>query len=272
MEEMDEFYLTIPSWGSMNYHPGNTASDFYTQLAKPIYLTSANWKMALAEFTTLKTWYNIDNEACTVSFDVIEKKWNEEDQQHEEVGRDRFIGSIPIGVYDNIETLVLALNNITYKSNDPAIPGKSISSTHFVFEYDLLLRRMQIRFLSPYLEIYLQNDLGYVLGFISGKNSIVEQQHAPHVVNMDGLKTSVLVHCNLVQEQYVGHNLVQVLDYIFTGTHSFGQIIHHNFDPKYLKVAKRTVEVVHIWVTDSQYNLVPFHSGESIVKLHFVKG
>ncbi|KAF8790008.1 hypothetical protein HNY73_005096 [Argiope bruennichi] len=58
MDDVKEFYVTLPSDSSMNYFPSNTQSSYRTKLSAPIIL-NGEWEVALSEISIPHNWFNI---------------------------------------------------------------------------------------------------------------------------------------------------------------------------------------------------------------------
>jgi hypothetical protein len=56
----NHFYLTLPSYASVNYYPDNTASCFVAKLPQRVCL-EGNYEVRLSEIIYPRTWNNVDN-------------------------------------------------------------------------------------------------------------------------------------------------------------------------------------------------------------------
>ncbi|GBM53885.1 hypothetical protein AVEN_64813-1 [Araneus ventricosus] len=58
MDDVKEFYVTLPSDSSMNYFPSNTQSSYRTKLSAPL-LLNGEWEVALSEISIPRNWFNV---------------------------------------------------------------------------------------------------------------------------------------------------------------------------------------------------------------------
>ncbi|XP_055930006.1 uncharacterized protein LOC129984661 isoform X2 [Argiope bruennichi] len=78
MDEVNDFYITLPSNSSMDYFPKNTQASFRTKLSRPIILTG-EWEVGLSEIFVPRTWFNIGNHNNKYSITYEETKLVEKD-------------------------------------------------------------------------------------------------------------------------------------------------------------------------------------------------
>ncbi|GFQ74451.1 uncharacterized protein TNCT_241071 [Trichonephila clavata] len=73
MDEVNDFYVTLPSNSSLSVFPKNTQAAFRTKLAPPIILSGA-WEVGLSEIFVPRTWFNIGNHNNKYSITYEETK------------------------------------------------------------------------------------------------------------------------------------------------------------------------------------------------------
>lgn len=72
-EELNNFYVTLPSNSSHVYFPKNTHSSFRTKLSSPLTL-NGNWDVGLSEIVIPRNWFNVNehNNSYTVTYKTEE--------------------------------------------------------------------------------------------------------------------------------------------------------------------------------------------------------
>ncbi|GFR29383.1 uncharacterized protein TNCT_22001 [Trichonephila clavata] len=85
MDEVNDFYITLPSNSSTQFFPKNTQASFRTKLARPIILTGA-WEVGLSEIFVPRTWLNIGNHNNKYSITYEETKIIEKDYAEYDIG------------------------------------------------------------------------------------------------------------------------------------------------------------------------------------------
>ncbi|KAF8795765.1 hypothetical protein HNY73_000227 [Argiope bruennichi] len=74
MDDVKEFYITLPSDPNMNYFPSNAQSSYRTKLSAPIIL-NGEWEVALSEISIPHNWFNMTadhNNFYTILYDKEE--------------------------------------------------------------------------------------------------------------------------------------------------------------------------------------------------------
>ncbi|KAF8784262.1 hypothetical protein HNY73_009966 [Argiope bruennichi] len=101
MDDVKEFYITLPSDSSMNYFPSNKQSSYRTKLSAPLVLLG-DWEVALSEVCIPRNWFNIGdhNNFYTVMY-----------EKEDVVVTDKFEQQIKV-IYksENVDGFWLALN------------------------------------------------------------------------------------------------------------------------------------------------------------------
>ncbi|GFR23696.1 uncharacterized protein TNCT_257781, partial [Trichonephila clavata] len=85
MDEVNDFYITLPSNSSTQFFPKNTQASFRTKLARSIILTGA-WEVGLSEIFVPRTWFNIGNHNNKYSITYEETKIIEKDYAEYDIG------------------------------------------------------------------------------------------------------------------------------------------------------------------------------------------
>ncbi|GFQ73937.1 uncharacterized protein TNCT_271911 [Trichonephila clavata] len=84
MDEVNDFYVTLPSKSSLCFPQKNTQAEFRTKLARPIILSGA-WEVGLSEIFVPRTWFNIGNHNNKYSITYEETKIVEKDYVEHEI-------------------------------------------------------------------------------------------------------------------------------------------------------------------------------------------
>ena len=103
---MSHFYITLPSDGSKDVFPGNTAAHFKTRLATPISLVG-EWDVALYEIHYKRLWHAINPIDAEIIYEITTTS-SEESSTH------RATVYLYQGYYSTIEEVVTSLNYIFY--------------------------------------------------------------------------------------------------------------------------------------------------------------
>ena len=102
---MSHFYITLPSDGSKDVFPNNTAANSKTRLATPISLVG-EWDVALYEIHYKRLWHAINPIYAEIIYEVNPPSTPEESSTH------RASVYLYEGYYSTIEEVVTSLNYI----------------------------------------------------------------------------------------------------------------------------------------------------------------
>lgn len=269
---MKNFYMTLLSNSSMDYHPQNKTSSFTVQIPRYIRL-DGEWEVGLAEiqypynFHTVSKEHNeFDLELISVTPEFI--KWCRENPK-EMVGEGNFPVtkvkcSIPAGFYSEITDVIVALNTVI--NNETKIPT--------VFEYNAETKMVKAenntagdKFIQSCI---LSDRLSIQLGY-PPKENVFSKQNASFVVNIRfGVPDQMIVYCDIIEPQIFGENLTRIIRSVNTDSDaSFGTMIRQCFDsPQYIPVQMKQFETVSIDIRDVEGKFMPFQYGTLSVKLH----
>ncbi|GBM64450.1 hypothetical protein AVEN_194215-1 [Araneus ventricosus] len=101
MDEVNDFYVTLPRNSSLSYFPKNTQASFRTKLSRPITLTGA-WEVGLLEIFVPRTWFNIGNHNNKHSITYEGTKIVEKDYVEYDISVKTDEGTADEDVIDNI--------------------------------------------------------------------------------------------------------------------------------------------------------------------------
>ena len=102
---MSHFYITLPSDGSKDVFPSNTAAHFKTRLATPISLVG-EWDVALYEIHYKRLWHAINPIDAEIIYEINPPSTSEESSSH------RATVYLYQGYYSTIEEVVNSLNSL----------------------------------------------------------------------------------------------------------------------------------------------------------------
>lgn len=248
----DDFYLTLPSNAGQN----TNASSFRVNLPQNIILMG-EWEVALVEFIYPKSWYNVGSEFENERNITIEIQ----DLHGEKKKIQKMLHSVHIaaGHYNGAEDLLNALHD--------AVPDSLKESISF--HYDKRSHRVHISTDKPISNIYLSDDLMYMLGFNSENNALSLHRIADHPPDMTGGIGIIYIYCDIVEHTVLGDKLAPLLRAIPVEG-EFGSIVNKVFvAPHYLPVLKKNFSSLEIDIKTDQNKSLDLRFGKTLVKLHF---
>ena len=149
---MSHFYITLPSDGSKNIFPGNTAAHFKTRLTTPI-SSVGEWDVALYEIHYKRLWHAINPIDAEIIYEVNSPSTSEESSTH------RATVYLYQGYYSTIEEVVTSLNSLFNNLKT----GQKLKRVP-TFEYNSRKRknlyRSEVRRISP-VQTKTSSDVGY---------------------------------------------------------------------------------------------------------------
>lgn len=238
------FYVTLPSDGSLDFHPENTLSHFFTKLPNPIELTS-EWEVALVEFIYPRMWNNVTNDSNSYEYDlgngVIKR------------------GQIACGYYDSPTDIINALpKHVKIQMN-----------------YNKHSKKVKIQ-LSNGATVKLSDRLSENLGFVPGEklgdnvvNDTTFNIESPFVADPNVDLYLLYIYTDIIQSEMVGGIFAPLLRIVPVKGRD-GEIIHELFDrPHYCPVSRKHFQSIEIVIRTHTGRLVSFERGKLIVKLHF---
>lgn len=181
---MKDFYVTLLSNSSMDYFPSNTTSSFTVKLHKNITL-GEDWLVGVAEIHYSYNFANVreNHNAIIESKPGIVSLWK-----------------IEKGVYTSLPDLVHEINKAY--DNQP------------LFEFRTHTKRLKINHNvvnEGANAMLLQGNLASQLGFRPEEN-ILEYQESPEPASiLFGVPHQMLIYCDIIEPQFIGHEVAQVL-------------------------------------------------------------
>jgi hypothetical protein len=105
--------------------------------------------------------------------------------------------------------------------------------------------------------------LGFDTKFTKGINT------ATYNADIGGSETSFFVYCNIVQPQFVGNSLKQLLRTVPVSTGTLGTTVHKEFiTAHYIDVLTNDFDTVEVELRNDSGKLIDFQFGKIILKLH----
>lgn len=150
-------------------------------------------------------------------------------------------------------------------------PEGNMLTEAFKVKYANNIKRVQIEWLSEAIKaVTFDKPLQFILGF--DKATVLHHgiNTADYNVDISGAETSFFVYCNIVQPQFVGNSLKQLLRTVPVATGALGNTIHKEFiTPHYIGVLANDFDTLEIEIRNDFGKLVDFQFGKIIAKLHF---
>lgn len=242
---MKDFYVTLLSNSSMDYFPTNTTSSFTVRLHQNITL-GENWHVGLAEIHYSYNFANVRKNHNA----IIEKSTDASS-----------VWKIEEGVYSSVVDLVREINTI-YGD----LP---------LFYLNHQTKRIKLNREAVKAEtnaMILQGNLAPQLGF-KPDDDILQYQEAPVPASvLFGVPHQMLIYCDIIQPQFIGHEVAQVLRSVKIGNDSYeyGTPCHSEFkNIHYVPVSRKEFHTIRINIRDPTGDHVPFSHGVLSLKLHF---
>ena len=258
---MSHFYITLPSDGSKDVFPRNTAAHFKTRLATPISLVG-EWDVALYEIHYKRLWCVINPIDAEIVYEFKTPSTTEESSPH------RASVYLYQGYYSTIDEVITSLNYIFNKlktaQNLDRVPQ---------FGYNSRQRKAHVD-LQPGESLHFKPKLATMLGFTTnpihcGNESF--KYHGADLFNLDETIHTLYVYCDIVENMPVGSDEAPLLRIVGVDAKQ-GEIVRKTYDnPMYIPVRIKKFDTVEINIKSNTDELNPFHFSKSEVILHFRK-
>lgn len=276
---MKDFYMTLLSNSSMDFHPQNKTSSFTVQLPRYMRL-DGDWEVGLAEIQYPYTFYTVSeghNDIHLEITDVTEAftKWVAANPK-KLISEGKFPTStikckISQGYYSDVVDIISAVNDSISKA----------TKVSKVFEYDSKTRTAKasntdVKLNGKFIQTCtLSERLGIQLGF-PPRVDVFSVKRSPYVTNIKfGVPDKMIIYCDIVEPQIFGDSFSRVLTSVNTlpeGEAFFAKTISTYFNvPQYIPVQTRNFEAITIDIRDIEAKAMSFQYGTLSVKLHFRK-
>lgn len=249
---MDDFYVILPSDGSMDVYPNNTSSQFTIQLRDALTL-NGDWEVAVVETNVPSRWSNVDEE-CSIRIHIPNKGVVEE--------------RIMPNFYDGNRQLLSSVNRIWKKT----ISGE-------LFSYDDVTHALT-RLDNHKHIVEVTKKLGMLLGYVNYENENESWITIPIGENqqpMDRFRGihNMFLYADIVKYRAIGHikspllRVIPLQPYVGGSRAAVDTQIYNT--PHYLPVSRQRIEEITIHIRSNMGEYIPFIGGASIVTLHFKK-
>lgn len=274
---MRDFYMTLLSNSSMDYHPKNKTSSFTVQVPRYIRL-EGEWEVGLAEIQYPYTFHTVSGEHNQIHLKVIAvteefMKWVTDNPKlmvsEGNFEEENVTCSIVSGYYSEIQDIVSTVNDSIKKA----------TGTAKVLEYEAKTRTIKaknsdVQINGKYIvSCTLSDRLSIQLGYPTGVN-IFSVKKAPFGSNVKfGVPDRMIIYCDIIEPQIFGDSFARVLNSVNTlpeGEANFGKTFSTYLTvPQYIPVQAQVFESVSIDIRDVEGKSMPFQYGTLSVKLHF---
>ena len=232
----------------MTSHPENTVAQYTTRLPSRIDLTG-DWEVGLVEITYPRSYFNVDNDDCTINLYHGTEQWIDADESTERTY------TIPNGYYSNIRSIIEAIEYLLAQGNE--------SKVFFRFK-----NFVTIEVASMDTIVVLSDELSRLLGFT--QNAFYEGEHvAPSVPDLRRPYFLIYVYCDLVESTIVGDVRVPLLRSVVDNDKRTEIAYVTYVSPIYVPLQKKHFDTIEINIMTAEGKPVPFTKGTSLVVLHF---
>lgn len=281
MGERSSFYLTLSSDSSLRDYPDNRTSTFTVSLPKTISL-QGEWEMALSEFHYPHTIQNVTKDNNKFIYQYKKMTHNDSAFRIFNVSVE-----IPIGHYRTVDDVIKVLNYAIEHHKDVRGVAKdmfSISSITGKVECNTAVRDAFVKhvdtrqggnssdiMISPH-RLYLEGTLAIMMGFNPYENNLLVENLGEHLPNAKlGISSKIMLYCDIIEPQYIGHRQAQVLKTMTTLDPSvnYGDVCEKHFPTlQYVDVMATCFDSIHLDIRTTDGRLVPFGFGSSSALVH----
>ena len=258
---MSHFYIILPSDGSKNIYPSNTATNFKTRLATPISLVGEG-DVALYEIHYKRLWHAINPIDAEIIYEVNPPSKSEESSTH------RATVFLYQGYNSTIEEVVTSLNYIFNNLKT----GQKLERVP-AFQYNSRKRKIYIELQlgeSLHFKPKLAAMLGIATNPMHGGNARRKYQ-GEDLFNLDETIHMLYVYCDIIENMPVGSDEAPLLRIVGVGAKQ-GEIVKKTYDnPMYIPVRIKKFDTVEINIKSNTGEHVPFQYSKSEVILYFRK-
>ncbi len=269
---MDNFYIDLPSNGSMEIYPSNTLANFTNQLVRPMEL-DGKYEVAMVEiiYPYPHTSVNPMQEYIQI-FVGTELKPNdpfvtylEKDGKkiYDRVTETKFLEA---GVYQSVMQIHEHFRYMFHRN-------------HMELKYNVTDNRFAVfGFEGNHYnvsKVSISSKLAEMLGFESGGKApleLRENKYANHPPHFLGDLKPMFVYCNVIENQLIGNKSAPLLRVVCPDEHNSGNstVSEKYIKPYYLKVNKSYIDAIQISIQTEEGLPYPFKTGTPLVlKLQF---
>lgn len=268
----NQFFMILPSNGSMKVYQDNTTACFTTKLPQEINLRGS-WEVGISEIHFPKSFLHVreDESELTVRNDYFTFIGKEEIEKFKE---SKFYDvSIPHGIYPGIKEFINQLNN---NLKDYHMEFRFSSEYNNTFVEARLTCTLQGCLLRHHLE--MSRTILDILGFTE-KSGYIRIEYEPLVATrpaslLNGMPRQLYVYTDICEPTIVGDvqaSLLRIVPVNYEKS-SYASVQCTGFAPiNYMPLIRNSFRTITIDIRDHLGKPAPFESGTSLVQLHFRK-
>lgn len=293
----DQFVMILPSNSSMRYFPHNTTSSFITELPQSLHL-HGEWEVALSEIQFPSTFYHILPEESEFRFADVDPNVG--------IIPAAKRGKISYGIYNNIESLVSAINKACttvgshIRLEIPEDYGRRVcftlacsidkcKQTHYINLSDNLLRILgygkeivestRDRCYTLLTTINSKNEtytgLFLKLGDADAKGNRTTGYRSDEAYSLArGIRDKLFVYCDICEPYITGDIQSPLLRIVPVEVHGENYIygasqVKQFSSLHYIPLRQTNFRRIEIDIKDELGERIPFQSGTLTATLHF---
>ena len=227
---MSHFYITLPSDGSKDVFPSNSAANFKTRLATPISLVG-EWDVALYEIHYKRLW-------CVINPIDAEIVYEFKTPSGESSTARLYLYQ---GYYSTIDEVITSLNaifnNLKTAQKLDRVPQ---------FGYNSRQRKAHVD-LQPGETLHFKPKLAAMLGFTTNPIHCVNESlkyHGADLFNLDETLHTLYVYCDIIKNIPVGGDEMPLLRIVGVDA-KHGEIVRKTYDnPMYVPVRIKKFDTI----------------------------
>lgn len=236
---MSDFVIHLPSNVQPNRFPSNCASNFTTQLDRPLDLDSCGeWEVALTEISYPKS-VQIFSFREGISFTI--------DEQTEFCG-------VRSPCENTLDELIVSLNE---------------RSVDYSYRFKHKNGRVSLTIRDEKLQMTLDKSLADILGFYESEFAGMKMHLAQKPPTLHRNIDYVFIYSDIQEDVNVGHMTAPLLHALPFIKASDGDVVHHAIrSPIYRPIKTSQLSRINIRLCDGDGNDIPFSKGNSLAVLH----
>ena len=258
---MASFYIFLPSNSDIN----NLIGRFKVKLPETIRL-EGDWEVSMREFNYTRLWMNIGS-IDDAMVHILNFPDNSKPSQ--------VTFYVKYNDYDTPQKLIDA---IKYAVKEYSVTAEWGREPIYKLYFDEQLRRCVIKVYEKQFYIIISEKMAYMLGFDTGKINKLTKSAKDYQINvaqfppdMNASMYALMVHCDLVAPQLVGHTYANLLRMVPVSGR-FNENINTIYnDEQYVPVMQKTFDSIEININDDAGKIVNFQFGRTFLTLHFRK-
>lgn len=278
-QQLNEFYVTLPSNSSARYYGKQAPSSYKTKLIVPVDVDPGQWTVGLSQIVYPRSWANIKNARFKVTMPVDGTPGQPMYTEEFTLSNDRFENAAHL-IADLDEKIHHKVRNQSWSEKIHVLLERYTKrcvvkmSTEFILE---LPEHMAVplgfgRAKKVLLAAGTSKALAYAMSTDRTRVFIGEVIKSPHTVNADRLITELYLYTSIISQQRVGDTLAPLLRTITdVGSGSNETVVTEFKHIHYHPLQTGYFEEVEVHLADSSGTVIDFSYGDVVVTLHFRK-